>query len=183
MSKFGLGKHAFAKFEIELEQIVIEIDEIQGENPELIIRDKARRAFELTHKPVVVSDDSWSIPGLNGFPGPYMKSMNHWFTPDDFVRLTRHLTDRRIYLNQFVAYQDEHETTVFSCDLSGTISKEPRGNYGDPAMKVVQMDIDEGKTLSEVFDQGTAHSTERLSKNGGDVWDVLAKWYADKIQV
>lgn len=183
MEKFNHGKYAFNKHGIELVQIKLDIDEIQGEDPEVIIRDKARRAFEITQQPVIVSDDSWSIPGLNGFPGPYMKSINHWFTPDDFIRLTRDLNDRRIYLHQYVAYQDQRETVVFSHDFSGTLASSQRGEYGPPLMKVAQMEYDKGKTISEVYDEGNGNSPERLDKDEGDVWQTLAKWYAEKVQV
>ena len=71
---------------INVEQVIIEIDEIQGEDPMIIVQDKARRAYEGLAKPIVVSDDSWDIPALNGFPGPYMKSMNKWFKSEDFLR-------------------------------------------------------------------------------------------------
>ena len=182
VDKFGIGKTIFAKHGIELEQIVIDIDEIQGEDPETIIRDKAKRAFEQIGKPVVVSDDSWSIPALNGFPGAYMKSINHWFKPADFIRLMKGITDRRIYINQYVAYIDENEIVVFSIDVLGEISLKPAGKYGPPIMKVTAMDADDGLTISQVYDNNLQHTPGRLTDRS-DAWNELAKWYAKKIAV
>ena len=83
--KFAIGKRAFSRFDITLQKVAIDIDEIQGEDPEVILRDKAVKAYEIVRQPVLVSDDSWSIPALGGFPGAYMKSMNVWFKPEDFL--------------------------------------------------------------------------------------------------
>jgi inosine/xanthosine triphosphate pyrophosphatase family protein len=38
---------------IEVVQIAMDIDEIQGENPEIIVKDKAQRAYEQYGKPIV----------------------------------------------------------------------------------------------------------------------------------
>lgn len=180
--KFGTGQAWFKKYGIDLQQVIIEIDEIQGEDPDIIIRDKARRAFENLGKPVVVTDDTWNIPGLKGFPGPYMKAINYWFTPEDFVRLTKDLPDRRIILHQYIAYQDEYETVVFSKDISGTLATEPRGKLGPTNAKVAIFDADNGKTMAKIYDAGAEHDPARL-KRRGDAWDDMARWYAEKIAV
>ncbi len=173
--KFGIGQKQLANYGIDLEQVVLDIDEIQSEDIATVIKDKAARAFEAVGLPVVVTDDSWTIPGLNGFPGPYMKFINHWFTPDDFLRLTRDLKDRRIYLNQLVAYQDEHETVIFRSDIQGELLTEARGKHDVACMKVVSLDGDEGLTISETYDQGKEHDTERLNRRSG-AWKELAEW-------
>jgi len=174
--KFNLGRELFAVHGIELQQIVLDITEIQGEDPEIIIRDKVEKAYAATGQPVVVTDDSWSIPGLNGFPGPYMKSMNQWFSADDFIRLTRDLKDRTIFINQFVAFKDELETVVFRHDIPGKILEEPRGNYGPPILKVVALDGDDGLSIAETYDRGKEHEAERLGRNAG-AWQQLVGWY------
>ena len=178
--KFNLGKELFAKRGIELKQVVLDVAEIQGEDPEAIVRDKVQKAYAAVGRPVVVTDDSWNIPGLNGFPGPYMKSMNQWFTADDFVRLTRDLKDRRIFLNQFVAYQDEHELVIFRHDVPGILLTEPRGTYGPPILKAVVLDGDNDLSVSETYDQGKEHEVDRLERHAG-AWKQLAGWYAQKV--
>lgn len=98
--KMLIAQTVCSKFNINVERASIDIDEIQGEDPVIIIQDKVRRAYEGLTKPVVVSDDSWDIPALNGFPGPYMKSINKWFNFDDFLRLMEGISDRSIILHQ-----------------------------------------------------------------------------------
>jgi non-canonical purine NTP pyrophosphatase (RdgB/HAM1 family) len=177
--KFGIGQQLLKKYAIELEQVVLEIDEIQSEDVEKIIRDKAQKAYALLQQPVIVSDDSWTIPGLKGFPGPYMKSMNHWFTPADFIHLTQALTDRTIYLNQLVAYQDENETVIFRKDIPGVLLQEARGSYGPAIMKVVSLEADNGLSIAETYDQGKEHDDERLNRRS-DAWKELALWLLKK---
>lgn len=178
--KFVSAQHICKPLGIELEQVVIDIDEIQGENPELIIKAKARAAFDAYQKPVVVSDDTWDIPALRGFPGAYMKSMNYWFTPEDFLRLMADKSDRSAILHQSLAYIDEHGITIFNSDLHGQIVEKPRGNYDDngPWMKVVAMEMDDGKTLAEVWEADKQLNPDRY-KNILDSWRDLVKWYKD----
>jgi len=159
---------------------VLDIDEIQGEEPEVIIRDKAQKAFDELGQPVIVTDDSWAIAALGGFPGPYMKSINHWFSADDFMRLMKGKKDRGITLIQMLAYCDGLETVVFRSDIPGTIPEHPAGNYGPPIMKVVALDGDNGKTISEVYDDGKANELDRLHKRS-DAWQTFATWYKQKV--
>src|SRR3990167_7888269 len=115
--KIQIAQTVCAEAGITVKAVALDINEIQGENPELIIRDKAQRAFEKLNMPVVVSDDSWNIRALKGFPGAYMKSINHWFTPEDFLRLMDGVEDRRITLHQYLAYTDGSLTKVFTNNI------------------------------------------------------------------
>ena len=173
--KFAIGQANLAKFDIELEQRVAEIDEIQGEDAERIVRAKALSAFQAVGQPVLVTDDSWNIAGLHGFPGPYMKSINHWLTPADFIRLTRDLDNKLITLEQWVAYQDEHECVTFRKDLPGLIMDEPRGQCGPTIMKVVSLEGDDGLSISQMYDAGKAHDEQRI--NRGSAWFEFGIWY------
>ena len=80
--------------------------ELTALNVELGELTPAVEAYNALQSPLVVTDDSWIIPGLNGFPGPYMKQVNDWFTPDDWLHLTSGLADRRVILRQIIVYQD-----------------------------------------------------------------------------
>ena len=66
--KVKIAQTVCADANITVTPITLEIDEIQGEDPEVIVQDKARRSFEAFEKPVVVCDDSWNIKALNGLP-------------------------------------------------------------------------------------------------------------------
>lgn len=175
--KIQLAKTVCNEAGIILKTVSLDIDEIQGEDPEIIIRDKLTRAYQKLGKPVVVSDDSWDIRALKGFPGPYMKSINYWFEPEDFIRLMYGIKDRHITLHQYLAYTDGKITKVFSKDIEGEIINEPRGESEKyPDMTVIALDSDNGKTIAQVFDQGVGAVEDRY-KNRPDAWHELVEWY------
>jgi inosine/xanthosine triphosphate pyrophosphatase family protein len=173
--KFHNGQIACRKYGIQLKQVSLPIDEIQDENPENIALDKAKKSFAELGRPVVISDDSWDIPGLNGFPGAYMKSMNEWLAPDDFVNLTKSLTDRRIFLHVHLVFVDSKTIKLFSSTFEGYLLKEPRGEYGPSSQKVISLQGDNDLSISEVHDKN-------LHINGREVhkmWDEFCSWYLD----
>ncbi|CAK9251821.1 unnamed protein product [Sphagnum jensenii] len=175
--KMLIAQTVCSKFNINVEQASIDIDEIQGEDPVIIVQDKARRAYEGLSKPVVVSDDSWDIPALNGFPGPYMKSINKWFHSDDFLRLMKGINDRSIILHQLLAYYDGSTMKVFSNDIHGKVIDESRGkNDRSPNMTVTVLDHDNGKTIAEVFEQGEKAVVERYLTRP-DAWHGFVDWF------
>ena len=178
--KFEIGNALLANLGIELVQKPVHIDEIQGENVELVIRDKVMKAYEILQEPVIVTDDWWDIPALGGFPGAYMKSINSWFLPQDFVDLMQHKSDRQIILHAYLAYFDGEDLHYFHHDLRGTIAKKTRGDYGPPIMHVVELDFDGGRTISEIYDEGLEHETKRL-QSYNSAWIQLGQWLKEKI--
>lgn len=179
--KFQIAKNICAVNGIKVQQASLEIDEIQGEDPEAIVRDKVQRAYEQLGMPVVVSDDSWDIRALKGFPGAYMKSINYWFTPEDFLRLMDGLDDRHITLHQYLAYTDGNIIKVFSKDIEGKITDRPRGHSDRaPSMTVIELDSDGGKTIAEVFEQDSDVIAKR-STNRNDAWHDLIEWLSENL--
>ena len=175
--KIQIALTVCAKADIMVQPIALDIDEIQGEDPEVIVRDKAQRAYEQLGMPVVVSDDTWDIPSLKGFPGAYMKSINYWFTPDDFLRLMKGVEDRKIILHQYLAYTDGSVTEVFKNDIPGQIIDESRGkSEKSPNVTVTVLDSDNGKTIAEVFEQGELAVVARY-KNRPDAWHGFVEYY------
>lgn len=178
--KYDLAKLFCQNAGVEIEQVLLgDIPEIQGENPRDIIEHKAREAFKAFGKPVVVSDDNWNIPALNGFPGPYMKSVNYWFEPEDFLRLMQGKKDRRVYLEPYLAYVDELEVIVFEGRISGLMIEESRGTpQKSSVMNVLSHDSDAGLTVAEVYDNKEQLHPRRLQQNSG--WQELLTWYKEK---
>jgi inosine triphosphate pyrophosphatase len=175
--KVQIAQAVCGESSITVMPVSIDIDEIQGEDPEVIVRDKAKRAYEQLGMPVVVSDDTWDIRALKGFPGAYMKSINYWFDPEDFLRLMKGITDRHITLHQYLAYTDGNVTEVFKNDIEGQIIDEIRGkNDKSPNMTVTALDSDNGKTIAEVFEQGAEALVARY-KGRRDAWHEFVDWY------
>lgn len=177
--KFTVAESICKSAGIEIERFVFDIDEIQGEDPESIITDKVKKAYELIGEPVVVGDDSWSISALNGFPGAYMKSINHWFETEDFLNLLKDKKDRSVLLIRYLAYYDGLEVVLFRQDSPGQIAKEIKGNSSIPWRNICQLDADDGLTLAEIDEAGLLGSADRNKKHI-DPWHDLVKWLKEK---
>lgn len=173
--KFLLADKTCASFNILLQQVKhLETTEVQSENGEDIARHKATQAFAQLQKPLVITDDTWLMPGLNGFPGPYMKSMNHWFTTQDWLNLTKGLTDRRVFLRQILVYQDELEQVLFSVDIEGLLLKEPHGTSDNTNQPIMSFDNGE-HSIAEMFATGKSAVAHKHN-----TWHEFCEWFNKK---
>lgn len=170
--KFIPAERVCSTYGIRLSQASPEIHEIQSEDGEVIARSKAAAAYEIIRSPVVVTDDSWHITALNGFPGAYMKSMNHWFETEDFLRLMRGRADRSVTLMQYLVYQDEDRQELVTRKVTGTILDEPRGTGDCPWVRIVTMEGDEGRTIAEIYDDT---QTDRSNRRSAQIWHDFAR--------
>jgi len=170
--KFQHGQQVCKEAGIELVQADLDVPEIQGTNTEVIARDKAEKAFLKFGKPIIISDDSWSIPGLNGFPGAYMKDVNEWFSVQDWLNLTLPLTDRHIILRQSIVFQDASGQHFFSGDIQGVLLTVPRGESKFPHAYITS--VDGGKTST------AEHHAIGKSAAASDIlgaWHDFTAWY------
>lgn len=163
-----------APFGIEVTPVRVEIDEIQHRDPTEITKAKARAAYQALGKPVVVSDTSWSIPALGGFPGGYMKDIAAWLTATDWLALMSNHDDRTIYCHEHVAYYDGTALRHFVASYTGTLAREARGRV-DPDESFEQLAILYGdKTMAEQLADGdVASAGEELEH-----WRQFGEWYA-----
>ena len=177
--KFITALHTCQKHGIELAQRKADIPEIQSEDPEVVALNKAAGAYELFKSPVVITDDSWAMSGLRGFPSVYMHSINAWFTPEDFLRLTLPLEDRRVTLTQYLVYADGKQQKVFSRHIPGTLLKEIRGTSEFPNHTITSLEGDNGLSIAEVTaNPNHDHSTRRSA----EIWHDFLAWYVDTIK-
>lgn len=170
--KFRQAQLVCSQAGIELIQDSLEVPEIQGEDPEVIARDKAQKAFAKFQKPVIVSDDSWQVHGLRGFPGPYMKSVSKWFSVDDWLNLTRPLTNKQASVRQIVVYQDQAGQQLFSLELPAVLIDEARGSSHNAFDCITSFD-NGAHTVAEVNSQGRSALGHLPS-----VWHDFAEWYS-----
>lgn len=159
---------ACAPFGINIIHKKIDIDEIQSHDPLKIAIHKAKTAYKLTKKPVVINDSFWEIPALNGFPGGYMKDICEWFSADDFINIMRGKTDRRICLTECIVYQDAANEKLITKKFWGEIAEKPFNN-GNP---IEQIAIFNGMTLGE------HHQLGKLAYDPKDyIWNDFAEWF------
>lgn len=171
--KFLTAQHVCKRYGVELVQADLDIDEIQGEDPQIVATDKARKAFSALKKPVVITDDSWAFSGLNGFPGVYMHSMNTWLTPADFLRLTLPLHDRRVTRTQYLIYDDGIQQKIFSLQSHGSLLTEARGASKHASHTVISLDGENGLSIAEVLQ----HLSDKSTRPSAKIWHNFITWF------
>ena len=129
--KIKEANETLSDYDIVVEPIKIEIDEIQHSNSAEITKAKAKAAFEITNLPVVVSDTSWEIPALGGFPGGYMKDISSWFEAENWLTLMGNHEDKTIYCHEHVAYFDGKDLQHFISTYTGKFIDEARGRIDE----------------------------------------------------
>lgn len=167
-NKILYTQRIFDGHDIKVIQKKIEIDEIQSSSAEKIVKDKANKAYKIIKKPLIVSDSEWKIPALKGFPGPYMKYVNNWFSVNDFLNLMKSKQKRIIYLNHLICGIDKKGIKVFKRKIIGTFAKKPQGK-GTPLDRLV---IPEG----EKYTIAKCHNLKLYSGKEEKSWKGLIKW-------
>lgn len=148
-SKFENAQSFFAGSGMTLVQKKIDIYEIQGSDALAIAQSKAKQAWDNFHEPLFINDAYWLIPALGGFPGPYMKYINSWFEPEDFINLMQGKSDWTIILRDTIIYMDENGPQVFTNDHKGRILESVfPGEHRKPSDAVISLSVS-GKSLAE----------------------------------
>ena len=107
----------------------IEIPEIQSLNLDEVIAEKAKTAYKLIKKPVLVEDVSLEIKALKGLPGTFVKFFIATLGTEGTVALVKNKkTDTKV--TDAIAIYDGKNLKVFKGTVYGTLSLKNRGSYG-----------------------------------------------------
>lgn len=138
--KFQIGQRAIRETAINLLHKSIRLDEIQDEEGAEIARMCAISAYQVLCEPVAVTDASFIIPALNGFPGPFVKYVNKYLNPEDILRLMDGKEDRRITIRESLCIATGTKSTeqlVYSSDYRGRLSEKVGMGNGTTFEKLV----------------------------------------------
>ena len=143
--KFQVAAQALQGSGISLEQKSLPVPEIQSRHLEEIASWSADWACRQLSQSVVVTDAGFSIEALNGFPGPFIKFVNEWFSAEDYLSLMRDKPNRRVIAQDCLAYcQPGEKPIVFNKFYSGEMATKPGRQNGTP---MDQLFIPEGYSL------------------------------------
>lgn len=135
--KFQTAQKALEGTGITVIQQKLETPEIQSTEVEEVAAYSAKWAADHLQQPVVVSDAGYYIEALNGFPGPFVKYINKWFTSADLVTLMRGRSTRTVVAKDCLAYGEPgKEPVIFLGTAKGTMAEQP-GASGSSAMDEV----------------------------------------------
>lgn len=156
---------------IEFETLDLPVDEIQSHDAQKITLHKAKQAYKLAGRPVLVNDAFWNILALRGFPGAYMSYVNGWLKPEDFLALMKGKADRTVIRTHSLGYCDGKRTKLFSKDYTAVIAEEPRGKGSSFDQIIVS--AGQTRTNAEIWEAEHKSSIEPEDS----VWADFAKWY------
>jgi non-canonical purine NTP pyrophosphatase (RdgB/HAM1 family) len=172
--KIQEARQSLAHYEIDVEPVSVSIDEIQHSDPSEIAKAKARAAYAVTKQPVVVSDTSWAIPALNGFPGGYMKDVAIWWDAQNWLDIMARQSDRRLICMEHVAYYDGTTLQHFVHEYEGYFATEARGRI-DAFESFERLAVLYGnETMAEQLERGD------IASAGEDLhhWKAFGEWLA-----
>jgi len=166
--KFKVALQSLQGLGILLERKPLEVPEIQNNRVEEIAEWSAVWASKQLNQPVVVMDAGYYIEALNGFPGPFVKFVNEWFSADDYLNLLRGKSNRRAIIRDCLAYcRPNEKPTLFCQSHRGELATQPGRRSGAP---MDQIFVPEGYSLpvSEI------HPDEILAYwSGATIWQEL----------
>ena len=114
----------------DLERIVLDLPEIQAATTREVALEKARAAFALVKRPVIVEDAGVELRAFGGFPGPFIK---YWHTLGGNEAICRALdgtASRAATAVCVLGIADAGGVRIVEGRLDGSISKSPRGTGG-----------------------------------------------------
>lgn len=165
------------KFKIT--QIELDLPELQGDSAKDISLEKAKTAFKMVGKPLIVQDSSFHIRSLNGFPGAYIKYALKSIGLEGILKLLEGIEDRSAYAEGALTYieNEEHFWTFTNQSRDGTIALEIReGNQEESWSELWKILIPNGfdKTYSELTKE-ELDAKQKSSKSTSE-FKQFAEW-------
>jgi non-canonical purine NTP pyrophosphatase (RdgB/HAM1 family) len=130
----------------------LDLPEVQSLNSLEVVEAKAREAYRLLKRPVLVEDYSLRFEALGKLPGPLIKWFLEELQPGGLCKLLDGYTSRRAYAQTCFALCDDTGVHVFNGTIRGIISSDPRGEYGYGTDSIFIPD-GQHKTWSEMNDK------------------------------
>lgn len=160
-NKFYEVESILATRGIRVEFARLDLLEIQSDSLEQIAIEKARSAYTLLQKPVIVEDDGLFVHALSGFPGQYSSYAFKTIGNPGILKLLEDKEDRSASFLSLVAYSDESNIHLFEGRIAGTISKKiTQGGWGyDP----IFMPEAAGMTFAELANVKNEYSHRKIA--------------------
>lgn len=166
--KLENAKRYAKKLDIDLIQKKLDIEEIQSDSIVEIAKGKAKQAFEIFKKPLIISDSGWKIPALKGFPGPYMHYINNWFSSEDFLALMENKKNKSVILEHVICGISSRGIKILKKEFIGEFVESPKGN-GLLSDRVISF-RDDKYTIAE------RENRNEDSVDDTDLWKKIHKW-------
>jgi non-canonical purine NTP pyrophosphatase (RdgB/HAM1 family) len=114
---------------LSIDHVKLDLDEIQSAELREVVEHKARQAFEIVQRPVVVDDVGLGFSALGGLPGPFIKFFVH-AGAEKLCSMLDGFNDRSATGKAGIGYCDENGFRYFEGKIHGVIAEHPRGEGG-----------------------------------------------------
>ncbi len=110
-----------------IEHQKVDLEEIQSLDPAKVLEDKARRAYAIVGKPVLVEDVSLVFTALGHLPGTLIKWFLEELGTEGLCDLAGRLEHPEAIASMTYALFDGEKLMTFSGEVTGRIAPQPRG--------------------------------------------------------
>ena len=113
--------------DIEVVPVKFKITELQTNDIDLLIKDKALKAFKEIGRPLFVEHTGLFLSYLNGLPGGLTQLFWDTLQADRFSELFGRSSDPSVTAKTVISYCDGKNLHFFKGEIEGQISPSPRG--------------------------------------------------------
>ncbi|MFN8591855.1 MAG: non-canonical purine NTP pyrophosphatase [Thermomicrobiales bacterium] len=113
-----------------VEQLDLDIPEIQALDVETVVREKARAAYNLAQRPVLVEDTGLYIDALHGLPGAFVRWFLVTIGAEGICHLVPTGAPRGVTGRTAVGWCDGERLEIFTGETRGEIMPAPAGSGG-----------------------------------------------------
>lgn len=173
--KLEIAESVLNMYDIEVENIDLDPDEIQETNIEVIAAKSALEAAKEINKPVIKTDVGFEFEALNGFPGAFGKYVFKQLGTEGILKLLEDKDNRKGIAIEVLAYAEPNGfTKTFRMDTDLVIRKEAKGEGSvmDQLMEI----------KGQKSNYGSLSLEEKLEwwKNTDNYFHQFAKWYKER---
>lgn len=172
--KIEIASSILADYGVKVEAKKLDLPEIQSVDGKEVCEFAAVHAAKLLNCTVVKTDVSYSIPSLNGFPGPFVKYINQWLSPNDICLLMQDKEDRSVVIVDFLTIANPNgEIQTFKSSTQATLTDTPdiksiKGSTFDRLL------IRQGYSLPQSM--LTPEDLDKIFRRDVEVWHQLGKY-------
>ena len=115
---------------LPVEHHKVDLEELQSLDLREVVAHKARQAYEIVKRPVLVEDVAFTITDMGRLPGTFVK----WFLDDigaeGICKVADAFDSREAFARLAYAYYDGQELTIIEGETKGTVPPKPLQDDG-----------------------------------------------------
>jgi non-canonical purine NTP pyrophosphatase (RdgB/HAM1 family) len=108
----------------------LDLTEIQSVDPMEVVEHKAREAFRILGRRVLIEDTAVWFHAMGRLPGPFIKFFIHEVGLEKMCRMLDFTKDRSATASVVYGLFDGREFVAFGAEVNGVVPNKPKGNFG-----------------------------------------------------